>query len=280
MRRSTLAALTLTALSLPFAPAHSEPRIAENPAFTYADLTSLTEASDVVVDVEVAAATKLKGAMAAGVPAGHQRFYLQGRTGALLGGKSGVPAMVSWLADVPLDSANRAPKLKKARLLLYADLVPDRPGELRLAAPYGQLWWSPDMDAKTRGILRELSAADAPPHITRVGNAFNVPGSLPGESETQIFLGTDDGRPVSLSVLRRPGEPPRWAVALGEMVDDSARPPAADSLLWYRLACSLPPALPEGSTADLGPNEAEAARADYHVVIAGLRPCTRNFPAR
>lgn len=280
MRRTALAAFILTALSLPAAAAQSEPRIAENPAFSYADLVGLAEASDVVADVEVTAATKLKGPAAANVPGGHLRYYLQGRTGALLGGKKGLPGTIAWLADVPLDSANRAPKLKKARLLLFADVVPDRPGEVRLAAPYGQIWWSQDMDTRTRSVLRELNAADSPPHITRVGNAFNVPGSLPGESETQIFLGTDDGRPVSLSVLRRPGEEPHWAVALGEMVDDSAKPPVADTLLWYRLACSLPAEMPQASTADLGAKEAEAARADYRVVIAGLQPCVRNFPTR
>src|SRR3546814_1145016 len=39
-------------------------------------------------------------------------------------------------------------------------------------------------------------AADAPPVITGVGCAFHVPGSLPGEGETQIFLATADGSPV------------------------------------------------------------------------------------
>ncbi|OHT19185.1 hypothetical protein BHE75_01168 [Sphingomonas haloaromaticamans] len=280
MRRSTLALAFLAALSANPAVAQPDMRIVGNPAFTYADLVGLAESSDAVADVEVTAATKLKGPAAANVPAGHQRFYLEGNLNALLGGKKGLPGQISWLADVPLDAANRAPKLKKARLLLFVDAVAGRPGEVRLAAPFGQIAWSQEEDARVRGVLRDLNATDAPPHITRVGNAFHVPGSLPGESETQIFLGTDDGRPVSLSVLRRPGEAPRWAVALGEMVDDSAAPPAPDSLLWYRLACTLPPELPENSTADLGARQADAARADYRVVIEGLQPCERNFPAR
>ena len=68
---------------------------------------------------------------------------------------------------------------------------------------------------RLRAIVREARAADAPPRITGIGRAFHVPGSLPGESETQIFLQTADSRPISLSVLRRPGEQPRWSVALG-----------------------------------------------------------------
>jgi len=278
MRRTLVAMFILTAFSATPVVAQSSSRIVENPEFTYADLVTLAERSDAVADVEVTSAIRLKGEDAAGAPAGTRRYYLEGRLLALLGGKKGLPGEISWLADIPMDSANRSPKLKKARLLLFADVPSGQSGEVRIAAPYGQLWWSPQMESRARGVLRDLSASDAPPIITRVGDAFYVPGSLPGESETQIFLRTKDGRPVSLSVLRRPGESPRWAVALGEMVDESAAPPEPDSLLWYRLACTLPPELPDSSTTDLAPEAADAARADYRVVIEGLKPCARNFP--
>lgn len=277
MRKAFIAALFLTTLSTGSA-AQPTARIVENPSFTYADLVTLIERSDVVADVEAASAVRIKGADASTVPAGFQRFYIEGRLLALLGGKKGLPGGISWLADVPLGPANRAPKLKKARLLIFADTVTGRPGEVRLATRYGQMPWSAEMDGRARAILRELTAPDAPPVITQVGDAFYVPGSLPGESETQIFLRTRDNRPVSLAVLRRPEQAPRWVVALGELVDESAAPPEPDSLLWYRLACSLPPELPEESTADLTPEAAQAARADYRIVIDGLRPCTRNFP--
>ncbi|KAA5569740.1 hypothetical protein F3G50_31575, partial [Pseudomonas aeruginosa] len=81
---------------------------------------------------------------------------------------------------------------------------------------------------RIRQIARDLVAPDAPPVITGVGNAFHVPGALPGEGETQVFLTTANGAPVSLSILRRPGEQPRWAVALSEIVDEAAAPPARD----------------------------------------------------
>ena len=84
--------------------------------------------------------------------------------------------------------------------------------------------------------MQEVVAPDAPPAITGLGNAFHVPGTLPGEGETQIFVQTATGAPISLSILRRPGEQRRWAVALGEVVDDAAAPPPRDTLLWYRLA--------------------------------------------
>jgi hypothetical protein len=151
-----------------------------------------------------------------------------------------------------------------------------RPGELQLVGPRAQVPRSPANESKLRAILTEAVAPEAPPAITGVARAFHVAGSLPGEGESQIFLRTADGRPISLNVLRRPGEEPRWAVALSELVDDSAAPPKPDSLLWYRLACGLPRTLPDAATASIAPGDAEQARADYSLVLAGLGPCTRS----
>src|SRR3546814_1748208 len=114
--------------------------------------------------------------------------------------------------------------------------------------------WSADLCSTVR---------DPPPRITGIGNAVHVAGSIPGEGETQIFLTTASGQPVSLSVLRRPGQQPRWAVALGEIVDESAATPQRDSLLWYRLACFLPDQMPEKATMALDPEDARVAREDY-----------------
>ena len=76
-------------------------------------------------------------------------------------------------------------------------------------------------------------------------------------------------------MLRRPGERPRWAVALGEMVDNSAAPPEPETLLWYRLACTLPAALPRASLSDATPEEARAIAADYRLIVEGLGRCLR-----
>ena len=250
------------------------------PAFTYADLTDLAAAAPVVADILVTGATRIKGEQAAGVPAGRIRFYAEGDVQALVRGAQGLPGHVSWLVDLPLDARGRVPKLpKKARLLLLAR-TGTRPGELQLIAPYAQFAWTPQLDQRLRTILTGLTAADAPPRVSGIGNAFHVPGSLPGESETQIFLKTDDGRPISLNVLRRPGEQPRWAVALGEMVDEAAGPPAPDTLLWYRLACFLPGDLPDSATTELSPADAAYAREDYRFVTAALGACARNYQTR
>lgn len=246
----------------------------------YADLADLVLSAPVIADVTIRSTTAIKGAEAAGVAPGHQRLYIEADVGTLLRGAGGLPARIGYLFDAATDARGRAPKLRKTRVLIYARRVPNAPDQVQLVAPDAQLPWAPDTEQRSRAIARDALSPDAPPVITGVGNAFYVPGVLPGEGETQIFLTTSNNRPVSLSVLRRPGEERRWAVALSEIVDEAAAPPARDTLLWYRLACALPEALPEHSTASLSPDNAQAAREDYRYVIQKLGPCgrTRQVP--
>jgi hypothetical protein len=130
-----------------------------------------------------------------------------------------------------------------------------------------------------RAILSEANGASAPPVVTGIGHAFHVAGSIPGEGETQIFLKTADNRPVSISVQRHPGEDPRWSVSLAEIVNDAAAAPQRDTLLWYRLSCALPPSLPADTIADQAADDAQAAQADYKLVLDGLGPCGRTATA-
>lgn len=241
----------------------------------YADLADLMLASPVAADVTIRSTARIRGAEAAGVAADRQRFYVTADVGALIRGQAGLPERVGYLVDVPLDARGRAPSLKKGRFLIFARRVPGSPDQVQLAGTNAHIAWTPAADSRTRQIARELVARDAPPGITGIGNAFHVPGALPGEGETQIFLQTANGRPVSLSVLRRPGEQPRWSVSLGEIVDESAGRPARDTLLWYRLACGLPRALPAAAVDQLGPDDALQARTDYQLVLAHLGTCTR-----
>lgn len=248
---------------------------AAQPIPGYADLADLAFRAPVAAVATIAEAVRLKKEQATGVPPGQFRFFVTATVDSLIKGTGGLTGQVHYLVDMPADARGRPPKPEKMRVVLLADRVQGREAELRLIAPDAQLPWSPPLEERLRAILTAAAAPDAPPVITRVGNAFFVPGALPGESETQIFLQTADGRPVSLNVLRRPGEDPRWAVALGEIVDESAKPPAPDTLLWYRLACGLPPALPDSSTANLSAADGAAARADYALVLKGLGPCAR-----
>jgi hypothetical protein len=248
-------------------------------AIGYADLADLAFAGQTVAIVTVTDTVHLKDADAAGVAPGFARFYIEGAVDALIAGRGGIPASVSWIADVPMTSANRLPKLKKAKLILLARPVPGKQGMLQLVSKTAQLVWTPDTEQRLRAILSEANGPSAPPVVTGVGHAFHVAGSIPGEGETQIFLKTADNRPVSLNVQLHPGEDPRWTVSLGEIVDDAAAAPRKDTLLWYRLACALPPALPDDAVADQQPDDAKAAQADYRLVLDGLGPCGRTAGA-
>ncbi|SEI94120.1 hypothetical protein SAMN05428950_101630 [Sphingomonas sp. OV641] len=248
------------------------------PAPSYVEMVDLVIDAPLVVDATIASTTRIKGAEAANVPPGFVRYYVEADVTALIRGPRAIPPRIGYVLDAPLGPDGRQPRYKKARVLLFARSVAGSANQVQLVGPEAQRGWSPELDALTRRIAGEILAGDAPPIVTGVGNAFHVPGSLPGEGETQVFLTTQDNRPVSLSILRRPGEQPRWAVALSEIVDDSAGPPPRDTLLWYRLACSLPRQLPARSTQAMEPADAAVAQEDYRFVLEQLGPCRRAAP--
>jgi len=269
-------------LALPMAQA-VESQVLPVPAerLTYADLADLALAAPVAVHLRIRDADALGAREAPNVPAGRRRFLVEADVVALIRGADGLPARVSYLVDVANDSRGRPARLRGGdEVLVLASRVANRPAELRLVAPDAQLPYAAETAARLRAILRDSSAADAAPRLTGIGRAFHVAGTLPGESETQIFLQTAGNRPISLNILRRPGERPRWSVALSEIVDDAAAPPAPETLLWYRLACTLPPRLPASSLNEAGPDEARAIQADYRVVLDGLGPCARTRARR
>ena len=278
----SLVALLIAAVSAA-APSPPPPQAAVAPAGapvatgpSYADLADLVIAAPVIADATIRSATLIKGAEATDVAAGRARFYAEADVTALVRGRGGIAPRIGYVVDVPLDLRGKLPKLKKQRVLLFARPVSGSPDQVQLVGTAAQLPWTVESDARVRRIAADLVASEAPPVITGIGNAFHVPGALPGEGETQIFLTTADNRPVSLSILRRPGEQPRWAVALSEIVDEAAAPPARDTLLWYRLACTLPATLPDRSTASLETADAAVAREDYGIVIAALGACRRS----
>ena len=242
---------------------------------TYADLATLSDASDLVIRVQIRRQTALKPDRAPGLAAGFARLLIEAQTTALIAGRSTVGGSFTYLVDVPLDPKGKVPKLKKREFLLFADTVPGRPGELSLVAPGAQLAYTPALEERLRPILTELYGTDVPPRITGISDALAVAGTLTGESETQIFLATENSAPVSLSVLRRPGQRPQWGVSWGEIIDSAARPPQRETLRWYRLACALPPQLPSNANLARDPAERRLAARDYAFVLEALGPCER-----
>ena len=272
MRPSLILASMLLAISSPVSPQAPE----SPPVLAFADLADLALAAPVIAHVRIAQATSLSLREAGPAPPGFRRFLLEADAMALIRGANATPVRLSWLADLPIDARGRAqPPRRRSEYLLLAAPVAGRPGELRLVARDSMVAYDPATAAIVRDIVREALAADSPPRITGAGRAFHVTGSLPGESETQVFLETHDSRPVSLIVLRRPGEEPKWSVALGEMVDEAAAPPRPETLLWYRLACFLPGTLPMSSIAESSAAEAAAIARDYRLFLERLGPCRR-----
>lgn len=242
---------------------------------TDADLIDLADYADLVLRAKVRRQTELKPERAPGVQPGHTRFYIEAETQSLLAGTTPVGERVRYLVDLPLDARGRKPSLRNAEVILFARPVAGRPGELQLVAPDAQLRWNADLERRTRLILEQLVAPDAPSRITGVRDALSVAGTLAGESETQIFLETVDDAPAAISVVRRPGMEPVWGVSFSEIVDQAVRIPPRGSLAAYRLACALPQTLP--SEANLAREPADRARAsdDYRYVISQLGPCPR-----
>jgi hypothetical protein len=277
--RFKLSASALAVFLAAAAPADSQ--VLPAPAPTYADLADLGLAAPIAAHVRVARSTALKPEAAPGVQPGFVRLLVEAQVVSLIRAPEGLMSRISYVVDLPRDGKARAPKLKKGtEFLILAAPVPGRPGEVRLAAPDAQIAYAPQQAETLRSILREASGRDAAPRISGIGRAFHVPGAIRGESETQIFLLTADNRPVSLNVLRRPGETPLWSVALSEIVDDAAGPPARDTLLWYRLACTLPRALPPQSLAEADAQGRAAIQADYRLILERLGPCTRTRAQR
>ena len=176
-----------------------------------------------------------------------------------------------WLVDEPVRSLRA---LKGRRVLIFARSVPDRPGRLQLTAADAQIDWTPERAATVRRLLTAAAAPNAASAITGVGRVFHSPGPVAGEGETQLFLQTETGEPVSITVLRQPGRRPSWQLALGDVVGAAAAAPTTGSLAWYRLACGLPPTLPITSLPE-DPRQVEAVRADYQFVRESLGPCDR-----
>jgi len=268
---AALLAVTMTAQ--PALSAKKTPEL--NTIANYADLADLALNAPVVVVGTITRTIRLKAEDSPGIPPNHARFYVEAGVERLISGRGPLPAAINYVVDMPLDSRGRAMKFEGARALLFLRPVPGRNDQYVLSGRDAQVGWTPEADAKVKAILTEAQGPAGQLDITGIGNAFHVAGTIPGESETQIFLTTKDGRPVSLSILRRPGEVPRWGVSLGDVVDESAQPAGHDTLLWYRLACFLPRQMPASSLQRSQPADQQAITQDYAFVLSQLGECSR-----
>lgn len=284
---AALAGILALAFGIPSVSAMQAPSSAAAASpYSYADIADLATAAPIALHARIYRATALKPAQATGVAPGFARFYVESDVVSLIRGAGPLAARISYLVDLPLDSKGKPVKLKKKQpVLLFARPVAgvtagsSNTGSVQLIAPDAQLPWDPATEAQLRAVLTELVKPGAPPAITGIANGFHVPGTLPGEGETQLFLNTSTGDPVSLTILTAADGSRRWAAAFGEIVDGSAAVPRQDTLAWYRLACGLPRQLPLTKLAGTAPEDRRKAASDYGVVLGALGDCTRTRKA-
>ncbi len=272
-----LAALSVPATAQPSTaqPAATQANAAVESQLPYADLVDLAAGAPLTVLGTVRRASTLDADRTGPVRAGWARVYVEVETNRLIAGTTPVGQKLKFLADVRRDGRGKVPKLKNRDVVLFARPVPGRPGELQLVAPDAML----PVEAVGTARLRELSAQlldpAAPPVVTGVRDAWHTPGNLAGEGETQIFLDTPGEEAASITIVRRPGQAPRWGLSIGELVNSDSRPPERGTLAWYRLACALPANLPQSALSSGDPAQREAAVADYALVIEQLGECGR-----
>lgn len=246
---------------------------------TYSDLVDLAEAAQLVVRAQVRRQAEVRPDRAPGLAPGHARLFIEADTQALIAGTVPVGERLRYLVDVPRDGRGRVPRLRRETVLLFARPVAGRPGELQLVDPSAQLVATPALEARVREVVAATLAPGRPPVVTGIVDVLSMPGNLAGESETQLFLRTASGAPASITVIRRPGQNPRWGVSWSELVDQAASPPARDTLAWQRLACGLPDTLPPDADLARNPSAQRQAAEDYQLIRRELGPCGRTRTA-
>ncbi|GGD99622.1 hypothetical protein GCM10011529_02190 [Polymorphobacter glacialis] len=258
----------LIALAAPFAAAPATAPAPIPAPLGYTDLADLTLAAPVIVRANITRAERIPDSQSPGIAPGRARLLVTAAVDAALVAPGSVPPALTWLWDTPLDARGKAPKPKGRRILAWV-ASPAADGKTRLVSTIAQQDWSQPLEDRVRAIAVEARSG-AVPVITGVSNGFRADGTIPGESESQFFLSAADGNPLTLVVTAAPGQPRRIAVARGDVIDESATSVRPDTLLRYRLACTLPDALP----AKAGGGD-PALAADWAAAIASLGPCGR-----
>jgi hypothetical protein len=234
----------------------------------YADVADLALAAPLIVRATISKAGATNAREAGQAPAGRTRLAVTATVSNPLLAPAVIGATLSFLWDAPAGPRGKAPNVKGMEILAFLARS-DANGATRLISRRAVQPWDPALADQVRAILAENRSGTIPV-VTGVSNGFRVDGTVPGESESQFFLTSADGKPVTLVVQNRPGEVRRVMVARGDIIDESAERVRPGTLLWYRLACFLPANLP----AQVGGSD-PALNRDWRDALASLGPCGR-----
>lgn len=245
------------------APATQTDRLA-----SFADTAELALAAPVIVRATITKIKQISGKAAPDVAAGRGRFLVTIAVSNVIVAPGATAATLRYLWDAPVDSRARPLQSKGMDVLAFL-AVPGGDGSARLASRRGQQPWDLALADTVRAVVADQRSGKVPV-IRGVSNGFRADGTIAGESESQFFLTSADGKPAALVVQNRPGEVRRVLVARGDIIDESAERVRPGTLLWYRLACFLPALLP---TAAGGTDPALAK--DWRDALASLGPCAK-----
>lgn len=254
-------ALALIIASAAAGSAHAQPG--------FVDLADLTVAAPAIVQAHITREERLSERDSPGLAPGHARLLITAAVDAALVAPGTIPGELSLLWDAPLDARGKLIKHKNLPIMAWINR-PSADGKTQLIAGNAVQPWTPALDAQVRAIATEAKSGNAPV-ITGVTNGFRADGTVAGESESQFFLSAADGRAATMVVTQRPGMPRKVAVSRGDVIDESAAAVHPGTLLWYRLACTLPATLPAAA----GGND-PALAADWRAAITSLGPCERH----
>lgn len=130
---------------------------------------------------------------------------------------------------------------------------------------------TPDAGSRAHALVAEAASPAAPPVITGISDAFHAAGPIKGEGTTQIFLTTQEERPVSIGVVRQPQQQAAWSLFLS--VGDATPRPTKPCSVSARLL--LPDHLPDSATASLSAADKAKVSEDYDLVRKQLGACMR-----
>ena len=243
---------------------------------SWTDWADLALLSPVVIRATVNRVDRLSKKEAPDVPPGDVRALVRADLAAALKSPGVLPAEAAWRWQGPADAKGRVPFGKKADVLLFA--APLSGGAdpsvqpLALSGVSGQQPWSAEGEAVVRDVLRQaLKPGAAGLMVTGLRDAFHAEGEIAGTSESQFFLRTEGGAPLTLVVTRAPGVPAQVRVATGDLVD-GAQSVQPRTLLWRGLACGMPARLPAAFSGSA------ALAADWALAQRAIGACGRTLP--
>lgn len=268
--RYCAAALALALSAAASAQPAASPATNESAMGEWTALADLALASPVILRGTVERVRRISGKAAADVPPGEARLLVEVELADVMKTPDILPAKAEWLWQGRLGEDGKAPFRKGDIVLgfLSAPTAGPKPDVLqyRLTASGGQRAWTAERETAVRALLTDAAAGGAV-MVTGVSDGFHTQGAVEGISESQFFLGTSVGKPLTLVVNRNGDAAPTVRVATGDVISASARPVVPRTLVWRGLACGLPKTLPAPLATDAG------LAADYALALRAIGPC-------